>query len=120
DLAESRTTILIFGPITVVLDTECADLAPTLLNVGDRIVVLIINYIARIVADPDAGIVHVLNNSHAVYTGGGVAAVLLYDDCHVVLSGNRSEFHLIANPNIAPARLYRTKGEYEWHALGRT
>ena len=63
DLAEAGAAVFVLRPVAVVLDSECADVAPALLNVRDGVVVLVVQDIAGVVTHFDALVAHL--ESHA-------------------------------------------------------
>ena len=87
---------------------------PAGLDIGDRIVVLIVEHIAGVVADLHALIAHLRDDAGAVGSGSRIATVLLDNDRHTRAAGNRPKFLQIADPDLVLPWLdgaeRRTKG----------
>ena len=91
DLAEAGAAVLVLGEVAVVLDAEAADLVGARLDVGDRVDVEVVHHVAGVVVDLDPLVGDLADDRGAGGAGAGLAAVLLDDDRHAVVAGDRAE-----------------------------
>src|SRR5437899_383730 len=80
DLAKPWPAIFVFGNFAMIFNGESADVAPAGLNIGDRILVFVIEYVAGVIANGYARVSDFGDNAGAVLAGGRIASVLLDDD----------------------------------------
>ena len=91
DLAEARTAVLVLGPVAVVLDRERPHVADACRDVGDRVVALVVEDVAGVVAHAHALVADLTDDRRAHRAGGRVAAVLLDQHRDAGLTRRRSD-----------------------------
>src|SRR5260370_3290926 len=118
DLAETRATIFGLRRMAVVLDGEGTDLLPAGVNVGNWIVVFIVQHVAGVIADLHCVITDFGNDAGAIGPRCGIAAMLFDHDGHAGAARNWPQLLQIAYPGFVLACLYGPERQHKWHSGG--
>lgn len=118
DLAKTWTAVLVFWRVAMILYAKRPDLLPAGFDVGNRIVVLVVEYVTGVIADLDTGIADLRYDACAIGACCGIAAVLLDDQRHAGTTRGRSELFQVVDPNLVLAGLDCAEREYKRYFRG--
>ncbi|MEZ5361761.1 MAG: hypothetical protein R2748_05285 [Bryobacterales bacterium] len=118
NLAEAWAAVLVDGPIAMILDAEAANFVRAGLDVGNRVVPLVVHHVPGVIADLDALVGDLVNDTKTVQAGGGVAAMLLDENGHAVVARDGAELLEVLDPDLFPARLDVPEGQHKGNAGG--
>src|SRR5215471_14974560 len=118
DLAETGTAVFILWRISVVFDTERANVLPAGLNIGDRIVIFVIKNVARVIADLHTCLIYFRRDADTIRSRRRLAAMLLDHEHHASVSSHGSQLLQVLDPDLPLPWLYCPEREHKRHSSG--